>query len=751
MIQIYRPTNKDYDKNGDMTLFPTVCQINTDQWEMTLHHPIDDEGRWQYIVNGAVIKAPSFNGEQLFRIVNKFKNDSGVEATARPIFFDSAKEVMLEDVRLTHKNGQEALDIMMNGTKFSGNSDIIKYSAAYYDFKNLMEALTGDHENSFINRWGGEVLYDNYTIHINEHLGKDNGVKVSYGKNLIVDGISEEIDDANVVTRIYPKAYGGYRMSGTAYVDSPIASDYAPSVRQKVIDFTDVKMRADATDDDAENGVIICDTQDELDLALKRKCDELFAGGIDRPDVSINADMTLLQNTIDYEGYKDLESISLGDVIHCEHYKLGIVTSAKVVSLVYNCLLDRVENVVIGQAFDNYIKETSGNINAIGNVIDKSTSTLMADRIVGVINMLHTSLYAQKGIAQKQDVRAILFEDLDPDSPTFGALCIGTQGIQISKQRTADRSDWKWGTAVNFESVVADYILTGLLSDKLGNNFWNLDTGEFVTKNMKAMNADISGVLNSNSGSIAGFSLGPDGFTKTARFQFPKRYTEDDLIRIREIVMGNIIPTDEDYRLYDLNSDGKISSADYVMVKNVLLELVDDVLFSKIKINVDAFSYNDVRQPVITIEYSDGEGNTVYKTSISVRSIESPSVITRSVTLDEMSANDEQIRCNSDIDMQNHKLLNQSDERCKENIDDIDLSEIFDAAKVYGFHYQNDPDRQTGVIAQDFVGKKHADLVLKKDKDGYYLVNYHVILMALLQRVKELEKIVKGSDAHDSD
>ena len=405
MIQIYRSMNKDYDKNGDMTLFPTACQIDTDQWEMTLHHPIDEEGRWQYIVNGAVIKAPSFNGEQLFRIVNTFKNDSGMEVTARPIFFDAAKEVMLEDVRLTHKTGQEALDAMMNGTKFSGSSDIAQYSAAYYDFKNLMEALTGDHENSFVNRWGGEVLYDNYTIHIHERLGKDNGVKVSYGKNVIIDGISEEIEDANVVTRIYPKAYGGYRMSGTKFVDSPIASDYAPSVRQKVIDFPDVKMRADATDDDVENGVIICDTQDELDLALKRKCDELFTSGIDKPNVSINVDMTLLQNTIDYERYKDLETISLGDVIHCEHYKLGIVTSARIISLVYNCLLDRVENVVIGQASDNYIKETSGNINAIGNVIDKSTSTLMADRIVGVINMLHTSLYAQKGIAQRQDVR----------------------------------------------------------------------------------------------------------------------------------------------------------------------------------------------------------------------------------------------------------------------------------------------------------------------------------------------------------
>ena len=35
-------------------------------WEVTLEHPLDDEGRWKYIVDNAVVKMPSFNGEQAF-------------------------------------------------------------------------------------------------------------------------------------------------------------------------------------------------------------------------------------------------------------------------------------------------------------------------------------------------------------------------------------------------------------------------------------------------------------------------------------------------------------------------------------------------------------------------------------------------------------------------------------------------------------------------------------------------------------
>ena len=44
----------------------------------------------------------------------------------------------------------------------------------------------------------------------------------------------------------------------------------------------------------------------------------------------------------------------------------------------------------------------------------------------------------RSSIAKKQEVRAILFEDLDPDSPTFGAMCLGTLGFEIAGERTAD-------------------------------------------------------------------------------------------------------------------------------------------------------------------------------------------------------------------------------------------------------------------------------------------------------------------------
>lgn len=123
---------------------------------------------------------PSFNGEQLFRIKNKEKRDSGVSAELTPIFLDAKEDCFLLDVRPTEKNGQDALDIMTAPNKmYSAKSDIKKLSTAYYQTKNLIEAINGNDENSFINRWGGEILYNNYQITIDDHVGGDYGVQIA--------------------------------------------------------------------------------------------------------------------------------------------------------------------------------------------------------------------------------------------------------------------------------------------------------------------------------------------------------------------------------------------------------------------------------------------------------------------------------------------------------------------------------------------------------------------------------------------
>jgi phage minor structural protein len=444
-------------------------------WSVFIENALDD--RFQNIVENAVLKVPTPYGQQLFRITQMDKSDTGVSATAVPIFLDAQNDTFIYDQRPADKTGQQALDILMNGTKYSGHSDITKLSTAYYQMKNLIECLASDDENSFLNRWGGEIRFDDYDIYINERLGADNGARVEFGFNL--SSIQESIDMSTVVTKIVPVAYNGYTLPDGETVNSPNIDKY-PVHYIRTIHYDDIKLAEDATE--GEEDVTVCDTLDELYQALRTRAAAEYNSGIDIPSITYQVDMVDLAKTEEYAAFKDLVTVNLGDTVHIKHRRLDIETQARIVALEYDCIQQKVTSLTIGDSVQNYFDKTSDITNAAGQVIDTSTNTLMANRIAGVINLLNASLRAQKNVAQRQDVRAILFEDTDESSPTYGALCIGTQGIQISKERNETDTDWEWGTAIDFQSIVADYIITGILTDKTGNFYLNLDTGELMMK-----------------------------------------------------------------------------------------------------------------------------------------------------------------------------------------------------------------------------------------------------------------------------
>ena len=480
MIQVYSEKNTNFSRNGDATLIPDEALLSAElngSWVLNLHHPIDKKERWKHLTENAVLKVSSFNGDQLFRIYNREKSDGGISVQAYPIFFDAGRDCFLTDVRPTGKNGQQALDIICAGSKYSGESNITKASTAYYIRKNLMEAINGDLDQSFINRWGGEILYDNYKVIINERVGGDYGTELRYGKNIPSDGIKETIDMSGVVTRIYPKAFNGHVLSGSGYVDSPNIDAY-PVAMCSELQFEDVKMREDAQEDDEKNGVIVCDTQAELDNALIQKCRDQFAAGIDKPKVSISADMILLQDTDQYKDYKVLESVSLGDTTHCKHSKLGIVTDIRVIALEYDCIQKRVTSVELGDFKSNYFDRVTSSTDRVESITNPDGS-IMAEKVQGILNGIYTQLKLQSTVAQKVKGRAFTVEDLDPDSDLFGCMTWGTQGLQLATRRTADGKDWDWTTAVTARGILADAIIAGILTDKTGKNYWNLDTGEF--------------------------------------------------------------------------------------------------------------------------------------------------------------------------------------------------------------------------------------------------------------------------------
>lgn len=353
MIQIYSPSNTNFSMNGDSVIFPESCEARAKlngEWYMDIQHPLDEEGRWKHIVEEAVISAPTFMGEhQLFRIDDAEKGDDGVKAKAYPVFFDSADDHFIYSCKPTFASGQNALNMMMSGSKYSGESNITKTNSAEFINRNLMDCINGD-DPAFIRYWGGDVLYDNYKVIINSRAGSNRGFEIRYRRNM--DGIRRKVDMSNVVTRIVPVAYNG-RMITNKYVDSPNIGKYA-KVYIRLMEFTKVKLAEDAAEEEAED-ITVCSTQAELNTVLTKLCNEQFATGIDLPNVTLDVDMVALSDTEEYKQFTNLETVSLGDTAGVYHRDLDIYTEERVIEITWDCIRNKATELTLGDYEYDYL------------------------------------------------------------------------------------------------------------------------------------------------------------------------------------------------------------------------------------------------------------------------------------------------------------------------------------------------------------------------------------------------------------
>ena len=462
MIQIYSPGNRNYNRNGDAVLHPSQCDVEMNlkgDWQLTLENPADEN--INLITKEAVIKCDTPIGkDQRFRIYDYEKSEDGVSAKARPVFFDAAKDAFILDKRPTNKTGKDALDILMEGTGYTGETDIMDLNTAYYIRKNLIEALNGEDENSFINRWGGEPIYQNEHLIMNKKYGSDKGVKATFGNNL--QSISETVNMEGVVTRIIPMAYNGYMLEGDKpWVDSPNIGKYE-IIYTKVIEYSDVKLQEDVSNENEKGYADLT----MLRAELKRRAQQDFDNGIDLPAVTYEVEVADLENVIGYEDIKDLVKIGLGDDVTAENKRLGITTKNRCVGMVYDCILQENKSVRLGETQTDYFSQMASVQQKVNQSLTQTG--VKGEMIYGLIDLFKASMKATAENAVLQKEKAILFEDKVPGSPTYGAMALGTTGFMIAAKRLPDDSDWDWKTFGTGQGFLADLIVAGtMLADRI--------------------------------------------------------------------------------------------------------------------------------------------------------------------------------------------------------------------------------------------------------------------------------------------
>ena len=205
MIKLFNSTDTLFSSNGNKIIIPTKAKVHK---EDNGDYYLDLETNLDYIndiVQGNIVVANTPQGDQAFRISNITTNRKKITAKCYHVFYDS-ENYLIQDSYVVDKNCNDALDHLNSATDnispFTTLSDVTSINTYRCVRKSLYEAI-----NTILERWGGHLVRDNWTIKIMSSIGQDNGVTIRYGKNL--KSITCETNWDNVVTKLMPVGKDG--------------------------------------------------------------------------------------------------------------------------------------------------------------------------------------------------------------------------------------------------------------------------------------------------------------------------------------------------------------------------------------------------------------------------------------------------------------------------------------------------------------------------------------------------------------
>lgn len=296
-----KPNAPIFPGNGDILLLPSECvyeaNLNGD-WQLTMTHPLDPEGRYSYISEDDVIGVDvrvareQTNNIQYFRILTVRPKDNAVEVIAKPVVWESIYETPIDFINAKNVDPvgylQKATESHVNKRKYTFDlqyNDTSETSLILQN-TNIQEILNGDQEGSFKTLYGTELVYDNYTYHILPYDGTGNSIldamnyQIRQGLNL--SGIDIEVSTEDMVTRIYPTSYEGYvPRTNNGYVETiddkllvhPFP--YSKSVCYESIKFIDIPEETDNGNEEAEPWSLTQQATNNAIGAIASKVEEL--------------------------------------------------------------------------------------------------------------------------------------------------------------------------------------------------------------------------------------------------------------------------------------------------------------------------------------------------------------------------------------------------------------------------------------------------------------------------------------------
>ena len=409
MIKVYPSTQRIFNNNGLKILHPLKAEIyieDNGDYYLDLETTIDD---LEYLQESSIVRVNTRWGEQGFRLTNPKRKNNRITVRGYHLWKDSSKYVIVNSY-IDSKDCNDALDHINRScdavTPFTTISDINTINSTRIVRKSLEEAIA-----ILVEKWGGHLYRDNWTIGIKSNIGEDRGAVIKYAKNSKT--IEADEDWSKVVTKMLPVGYNGITLP-EIYLEADIQYDVPYT---KVVKF---EQDIDQENFRDENGVL---DEEAYHEAL-----------ID--DLRIKATDYLKENKYFKCNYKVKAEINgvvdLGDTILVEHEKLGIKVTTNVIALRYDAIRDKYIEIEFGNfksklkdLFKKITADTSENIANANEVIKVKLEDELNDATSKIWGTLGNSYVIYEG-------DRILVVDRLPKETATNVMMINAGGIGFS-------------------------------------------------------------------------------------------------------------------------------------------------------------------------------------------------------------------------------------------------------------------------------------------------------------------------------
>jgi len=288
----------------------------------------------------ATVVQASQTRDQPFRIYRIVPSLTSVEVYARHLSYDLMDNMLYQYKPANGTSGADVASGILSRCQSAQPFTMFSNLTASVDDlvlenTNPMDALLG--EGGLADKTNGEIIRDWYDLYMLSRVGSDTDIQVRQGKNLL--GITYDVDDGNVVTRIVPTGEtedGELLYLDGKFIDSPNIAAF-PHPRWVHLPVSEARVSDDMT-------------LAQVKAKLTSAAYEEFTKGCDLPDITIHVDFINLADTQEYAQYRPLTDIFPGDSIRVIVSSLALEVTLRMTAHSYDCLLKRYEKMTLGSA-----------------------------------------------------------------------------------------------------------------------------------------------------------------------------------------------------------------------------------------------------------------------------------------------------------------------------------------------------------------------------------------------------------------